>query len=62
MEPEDRDRLIQLRNEQDVLQDALGKVIKVVSDKIVANQIEITNIRGDSKLNNRIRNGNTEVS
>jgi hypothetical protein len=62
MEPEDRDRLIQLRNEQDVLQDALGKVIKVVSDKIVANQIEITKIRGYSKLNNRIRNGNTEVS
>jgi hypothetical protein len=50
MTKEERDELVRLKTEQDVLQDAIGIVIKVISDKIIANQMEITKIRGDSDV------------
>jgi hypothetical protein len=56
MTPEERDRLVALKTEQDVLQDAIGKVIKVISDKIIENQIEITKIRGENDVLQRRAN------
>ena len=67
MTPEERDRLIHLKQEMETLQDSLGVVIKVVSDRIIENLKEITEIRGETKAMERINkmrdcNGNTEVT
>jgi FtsZ-binding cell division protein ZapB len=50
MTPEERQQIVKLKTDQDVLHDALGKIIKVVSDKIINLQYEITEIRGDNNI------------